>query len=322
MGATVDATVGATVEATRARRPKAVRPRPELGPEADVLDRYIADLTGTATATAQEQKELARRARNTRLSHEEREAARDALVAANLRFAFSIAKQYQHRGLPLEDLVGEANAGLVRAVDKYDPDVGVNFISYAVWWIRQAIAAALANTGHAVRLPTNRVHEHARVGRARETLRQTLGREPTDAELAHVAGLTAEMVRSLRNLTLVAESLDEPLRSNGRGREGRTLGETLDALAVQEGADSHDPEQGVEEESRRAALARLLDTLPPRDRKVLVMYFGLEGNRSMTLNEIAEVFGLTRERIRQLRDRAIERLRTEEAEKLMGEWAA
>ena len=304
----------------RGRRPRPVRP--ELGPDADILDRYIADLTAAPTATAQEQKDLARRARDTRLSVEEREEARGALVAANLRFAFAIAKQYQHRGLPLEDLVGEANAGLVRAVDKYDPDVGVNFISYAVWWIRQAIAAAIAQTGHAVRLPTNRAHEHTRVARARETLRQALGREPTDAELSHVSGLTTEMVRSLRSLSLVAESLDEPAGRDSRGREGRTLGETLDLLALQEGGDTHDPEQGVAEESRRAALARLLDTLPPRDRKVLVMYYGLEGNRSMTLNEIAEAFGLTRERIRQLRDRAFSRLKTEDAEKLMSEWAA
>src|SRR3954462_13709752 len=162
------------------------------GEGAELLDLYIAELSRAPVRSAADQKDLARRYRDTSLPHAERETARAELIRANLRFAFSIAKQYQHRGLNLEDLVSEANAGLVRAADKYDPDVGVNFISYAVWWIRQALSASLARTGHVMRLPANRASHHSRVLRGAEVLRQTFGREGTDEELADLTGLTLD----------------------------------------------------------------------------------------------------------------------------------
>jgi RNA polymerase primary sigma factor len=301
---------------------KGSRPVRELPHDAELLDLYIADLASTPTMSADAQKALARVARDTARPVEEREEARAALVAANLRFAFSIAKRYQHRGIPLEDLVGEANAGLVHAAEKYDPDVGVNFISYAVWWIRQSLSASIARTGHAMRIPTNRASDHTRVLRGAEVLRQTFGREGTDEELAELTGLTLESVRSLRNLSLAAASLDDPIGAGSGRREGRTLAETIDATQGQESSDGLDPERYVEEESRRAVLTRMLDTLGTRDRRVLVMYFGLEGHHAMTLSEIAKELGVTRERVRQLRDRAIERLRTAETERLHDEWAA
>jgi RNA polymerase primary sigma factor len=303
--------------------------RRELGNDAELLDLYIDDLSRTPTISAEEQKKLARIMRDTKRPTADREEARAALVRANLRFAFSIAKRYQHRGVALEDLVGEANAGLLHAAEKYDPDVGVNFISYAVWWIRQSLAASIARTGHVMRLPANRASDHTRVLRGAEVLRQTFGREGTDEELAELTGLTLDTVRSLRNLTLTASSLDEPIGDDRRGG-GRTLGQTVAAAAAAGGAsgggsdgdDLHDPERFIEDESRRAALSRVLDILPPRDRRVIVRYFGLEGNHAATLSEIATELGVTRERVRQLRDRALERLRCGEAERLRGEWAA
>jgi RNA polymerase primary sigma factor len=298
--------------------------RRELGGDVELLDLYIDDLSRTPTLSADEQKRLARVMRDTKRSTPEREEARAALVRANLRFAFSLAKRYQHRGVSLEDLVGEANAGLLHAAEKYDPDVGVNFISYAVWWIRQSLAASIARTGHVMRLPANRASDHSRVLRGAEVLRQTFGREGTDEELADLTGLTLDTVRSLRNLTLTASSLDEPIGDDRRGGGGRTLSQTVPAstAAVGDGDDVHDPERYIEDESRRAALSRVLDVLPARDRRVIVRYFGLEGNHAATLSEIATELGVTRERVRQLRDRALERLRGGEAERLRGEWAA
>src|SRR3954462_15165480 len=180
----------ATTKSRTASKPRPVAIADTTPP--DLLDLYIEELSNEPVATAEAQKALARRMRNTKLSADEREAARDELIRANLRFAFSVAKQYQNRGLPLEDLVGEANGGLCRAADKYDPDVGVNFISYAVWWIRQSLAASLARTGHVMRLPANRASHHSRVLRGAEVLRQTFGREGTDEELADLTGLTLD----------------------------------------------------------------------------------------------------------------------------------
>ena len=267
----------------------------------DLLDLYIEELRGEPVLSAQEQKELAR-AMRAATNDEQREAARSELIRANLRFAFSIAKQYQNRGLPLGDLVSEANAGLVRAADKYDPDVGVNFISYAVWWIRQALHSAVQRQSRTVQVPLNRAADLSRVSRAQEVLRQKLAREPYDDEIAHVANLSWDVTRGLVALLQPPRSLDEPTLA---GEEGRTLAETL---IVDRGEEEELP-GGVESDSRRQAIDRALDVLAPRDRRVLVMYFGLEGNRPMTLQEIARELGVTRERVRQLRDRALKRLR-------------
>ena len=267
----------------------------------DLLDLYIDELRGEPILSAQEQKTLARTMRGA-TNDDQREAARSELIRANLRFAFSIAKQYQNRGVPLGDLVSEANAGLVRAADKYDPDVGVNFISYAVWWIRQALHSAVQRQSRTVQVPLNRAADLSRVSRAQEVLRQKLAREPYDDEIAHVANLSLDVTRGLVALLQPPRSLDEPSLV---GEEGRTLAETL---IVDRGEEEELP-GGVESDSRRQAVARALDVLPPRDRRVLVMYFGLEGNRPMTLQEIARELAVTRERVRQLRDRALKRLR-------------
>jgi RNA polymerase primary sigma factor len=268
----------------------------------DLLDLYIEELRGEPVLTAQQQKELARAMRRT-TSDEAREQARSELIRANLRFAFSVAKQYQNRGVPLGDLVSEANAGLVRAADKYDPDVGVNFISYAVWWIRQALHSAVQRQGRTVQVPLNRAADLSRVSRAQEVLRQKLSREPYEEEIATVADLSLDVTRGLVALLQPTRSLDEPVMA---GDAGRTLGETL---ALDRSEDDDSLPGGIENDSRREAIARALEVLAPRDRRVLMLYFGLEGNRPMTLQEIARELGVTRERVRQLRDRALKRLR-------------
>jgi RNA polymerase primary sigma factor len=261
----------------------------------DLLDLYIEELRGEPVLTATQQKDLARAMRRTTDS-EVREDARSELIRANLRFAFSVAKQYQNRGVPLGDLVSEANAGLVRAADKYDPEVGVNFISYAVWWIRQALHSAVQRQGRTVQVPLNRAADLTRVSRAQEILRQKFGREPYEEEIATVADLSLDVTRGL-------VALLQPTRS---GDAGRTLGETL---VLERGEDEDVLPGGVESDSRREAIARALEVLTPRDRRVLTLYFGLEGSRPMTLQEIARELGVTRERVRQLRDRALKRLR-------------
>lgn len=272
------------------------------GDDRDLLDLYIDELRGEPVLSAQQQKELAREMRRA-TNDEARERARSELIRANLRFAFSVAKQYQNRGVPLGDLVSEANAGLVRAADKYDPDVGVNFISYAVWWIRQALHSAVQRQGRTVQVPLNRAADLARVSRAQEVLRQKLSREPYEDEIATVANLSLDVTRGLVALLQPTRSLDEPAAASDGGR---TLGETL---VLDRGEDEDVLPGGVESDSRREAIARALEVLPPRDRRVLVLYFGLEGNRPMTLQEIARELGVTRERVRQLRDRALKRLR-------------
>ena len=286
----------------------------------DLLDLYIDELGRLPVLKAAEQKALARRMRNRALPASERDAARAELIEANLRFAFSIAKQYQNRGLPLEDLISEANAGLCRAADKYDPDVGVNFISYAVWWIRQALFAAISTKTRSVRLPLNRAGDLSRVLKAQAVLRDQLRREPSAAEVAQLCDLNTDVAESLLGLASVERSLDDPLpRRGGGGDRAQSLG---DVLRLETDGDEGRLPGGLEEESRRAALSQALAHLPPRDRMVLQLYYGLETGEPMTLNQIAQILGVTRERVRQLRERALEALRNADATDVLRDWAA
>ncbi len=286
---------------------------------AELLDLYIAELSRSPVRSAVEQKELARVLRDPKRSVEEQEEARAELIRANLRFAFSIAKQYQHRGVALEDLVSEANAGLVRAADKYDPDVGVNFISYAVWWVRQALSSAITKQGHTVRVPLGRASDVTRIARAQAALRETLGREPNDDEVAQIASLDREIVRSIRAISLPTESFDAPVA----GRRGEASRLTLaDVLAVDQMDEAGGVPTALADESRHAAVERVMSVLSPRERQVLVMYYGLFDNEPMTLKQIGQAFGVSRERIRQLRERALSRLRSEDARSLFQESAA
>jgi RNA polymerase primary sigma factor len=256
--------------------------------------------------TPQEEIALARRVRAG-----DQEAMQE-LAKRNLRFVISVAKKYQNRGLPLSDLIGEGNVGLLTAARKFDPDQGVKFISYAVWWIRQAILAALARQGRTVRVPLNRTADLSRIVRTAELLRQELRREPTPEELSAATGLSLEVVQSLAALNTGEVRLDAPLDPDG----DRALIERFIA------EDLPDTEEKTMERFLSDEVEEALKTLPPRDAKVLRLYFGLEGGREHTLEEIGSMLGVTRERVRQLRDRALKRLREGEVGRALASFAA
>jgi RNA polymerase primary sigma factor len=253
------------------------------GEEQGALDQYLREVSRHTLLTAKQEIELGHRARKGD------EEAVSLLVRANLRFVISVSKKYQNRGVSLIDLIQEGNVGLVTAARKFDPDQGVKFISYAVWWIRQAILSALANQGRPVRVPLNRASD----------LKQELRREPTLEELADAAKLTPETVRNLQTLNAAEIRLDAP------------IGDSADSQLLERfiSEDAAEPEEDVEERLLAEHIERALDTLSPRDARVIRLYFGLEGGHEHTLEEIGNMLGVTRERVRQLRDRALKRLR-------------
>jgi RNA polymerase primary sigma factor len=274
--------------------------------EQSAIDQYLREVSRHELITPEEEIELGYKA----LAGDE--DAVQTLARANLRFVISIAKKYQNRGVALIDLIQEGNVGLITAARKFDPDQGVKFISYAVWWIRQAILAALANQGRAVRVPLNRASDLARIFRERERLKQELGRDPSTEEVAYAAKLTPEIVESLSTLNSSEIRLDAP------------IGETDDSQLVERFivAEASEPEEAVEERMLNEGVTRALSTLSERDAKVIRLYYGLDGNREHTLEEIGNMLGVTRERVRQLRDRALKRLREGEMGTALESFAA
>jgi RNA polymerase primary sigma factor len=272
----------------------------------DILDQYLYEVSKTALLTSQQEIAIAKRVR---AGDDE---AMQELVKRNLRFVISVAKKYQNRGLALTDLIGEGNVGLLTAARKFDPDQGVKFISYAVWWIRQAILASLARQGRTVRVPLNRTADLSRIVRTAENLRQELRREPTPEEIAQSTGLSVDVVQSLAALNTSDVRLDAPLDPEG----DRSLIERF--IADEQG----DPEAQAMDKFLSEEIENALRTLPPRDAKVLRLYFGLDGGREHTLEEIGGMLGVTRERVRQLRDRALKRLREGEVGRALASFAA
>ncbi len=261
--------------------------------EQTALDQYLRDVSRHELITPDKEKELGYKAQKGDLD------AIQELARANLRFVISVAKKYQNRGVSLTDLIQEGNVGLVTAARKFDPDQGVKFISYAVWWIRQAILASLANQGRSVRVPLNRASDLARIFREKERLKQELGRDPTSEELSKATDLTPMLIESLQTLNAAEIRLDAPI---GDSEDSQLV----ERFIIEEAAE---PEQEVESRLLTEMVEVALDTLEARDAKVLRLYFGLEGEREHTLEEIGNILGVTRERIRQLRDRALRRLR-------------
>src|SRR5688572_8728475 len=274
--------------------------------ERDILDQYLHEVSKTPLLTQKEEIALARKVRAG-----EQEAMQE-LVKRNLRFVISVAKKYQNRGMPLTDLIGEGNVGLLTAARKFDPDQGVKFISYAVWWIRQAILAALARHGRTVRVPLNRTADLSRIVRTAEALRQELRREPTPEEIAASVGLSVDVVQSLAALNTAEVRLDAPLDPEG----DRSL---IDRFVADDHADT---EAQAMDRFLSDEVEQALKTLPPRDAKVLRLYFGLDGGREHTLEEIGGMLGVTRERVRQLRDRALKRLREGDVGRALASFAA
>ncbi|MFI5234710.1 MAG: RNA polymerase sigma factor RpoD/SigA [Gemmatimonadales bacterium] len=274
--------------------------------ERDILDQYLHEVSRTPLLTAPQELAIAK------LVRAGDEEAMQELVKRNLRFVISVAKKYQNRGLPLTDLIGEGNVGLLTAARKFDPDQGVKFISYAVWWIRQAILASLARQGRTVRVPLNRTADLSRIVRAAEALRQELRREPTPEEISSAVGLSLEVVQSLASLNTAEVRLDAPIDPDGE----RTL---IDRFVAR---DHGDTEAEVMDRFLVEEVESALRSLQPRDAKVLRLYFGLDGGREHTLEEIGGMLGVTRERVRQLRDRALKRLREGEVGRALASFAA
>jgi RNA polymerase primary sigma factor len=307
-----DLTIAEILALTPPSKPRKPRKRDSaknLGvydPEGDTLDQYLFEVSKTSLLTAQQEVAIARKVR---AGDEE---AMQELAKRNLRFVISVAKKYQNRGMALTDLIGEGNLGLLTAARKFDPDQGVKFISYAVWWIRQSILASLARQGRSVRVPLNRTADLSRLVRSAETLRQDLRREPTPEEIAEATGLALDVVQSLSALNTSDVRLDAPLDPDG----DRALMDRF--LADQQG----DPEEQAMDRFLSEEIEHALRTLPPRDAKVLRLYFGLDGGREHTLEEIGGMLGVTRERVRQLRDRALKRLRDGEAGRALASFAA
>jgi len=274
--------------------------------EQSALDQYLRDVSRHELITPEREKELGA------LAQKGDQEAIQQLARANLRFVISVAKKYQNRGVSLTDLIQEGNVGLVTAARKFDPEQGVKFISYAVWWIRQAILASLANHGRAVRVPLNRASDLARIFREKERLKQEKGREPTTHELAEATHLTPELVESLQTLNAAEIRLDAP------------IGDSEDSQLVERfiTEEAAEPELEVESRLLTETITVALSTLEVRDAKVLRLYFGLEGEREHTLEEIGNMLGVTRERIRQLRDRALRRLREGEKGTALESFAA
>jgi RNA polymerase primary sigma factor len=272
----------------------------------DILDQYLYEVSQTPLLSAQQEIAIARRVR---AGDEE---AMQELAKRNLRFVISVAKKYQNRGMALTDLIGEGNVGLLTAARKFDPDQGVKFISYAVWWIRQAILASLARQGRTVRVPLNRTADLSRIIRTAETLRQELRREPTPEEIAGSTGLSLDVVQSLAALNTADVRLDAPLDPDGE----RSL---IDRFVADEQSDA---EGQAMDKFLSEEIDRALRTLPPRDAKVVRLYFGLDGGREHTLEEIGGMLGVTRERVRQLRDRALKRLKEGDVGRALASFAA
>ncbi|MEY3418129.1 MAG: hypothetical protein RL711_1711 [Bacteroidota bacterium] len=261
--------------------------------ESQSLDKYLQEIGKVDLLTPDEEVDLAKRIR------EGDQLALEKLTKANLRFVVSVAKQYQNQGLSLGDLINEGNLGLIKAAQRFDETRGFKFISYAVWWIRQSILQALAEQSRIVRLPLNRVGSLNKISKTFSELEQKFEREPSPDELAEVLDVsTSEVVDTLK-ISGRHVSMDAPF----------VQGEENSLLDVLENDSEDKPDSGLINDSLRREVQRALSTLTQREADVITLYFGLNGEHSMTLEEIGEKFSLTRERVRQIKEKAIRRLR-------------
>ncbi len=264
--------------------------------ETKSLNSYLQDVSKIDMITAEEEVELAQRIR------EGDKRALDKLTRANLRFVISVAKQYQNQGLSLPDLINEGNVGLVKAAKRFDETRGFKFISYAVWWIRQSILQAIAEQSRIVRLPLNKIGDINKVKKASIHLQQVYERVPTAQEIANELDITVSSVKSSMKNSNRSISMDAPFQ------EGENDNNLYDVISSGE---SPNPDSGLMQESLKTEIDRALDTLSQREADVVKLNFGLSGNPVMTLQEIGDTFDLSRERVRQIREKAIRRLRHE-----------
>ncbi|MGB3780957.1 MAG: sigma-70 family RNA polymerase sigma factor [Tunicatimonas sp.] len=261
--------------------------------ESQSLDKYLQEIGKVDLLTPDEEVDLAKRIRAGD------QLALEKLTKANLRFVVSVAKQYQNQGLTLGDLINEGNLGLIKAAQRFDETRGFKFISYAVWWIRQSILQALAEQSRIVRLPLNRVGSLNKISKTFSELEQKYEREPSPDELADVLEVTTNEVVDTMKISGRHVSMDAPF----------VQGEENSLLDVLENDAEGTPDSSLMNDSLRKEVQRALSTLTQREADVISLYFGLNGEHAMTLEEIGEKFSLTRERVRQIKEKAIRRLR-------------
>jgi RNA polymerase primary sigma factor len=257
------------------------------------LDQYLRDISAFPLITREQEVLLAKR-----IKQHDQEAL-DTLVRSNLRFVVSVAKKYQNQGVSLSDLINEGNLGLIRAAHKFDETKGIKFISYAVWWIRQSILQALAEQSRIVRVPLNRAGTLHRIGKRASTLLQELGRQPTNTEIAHGLDITEDEVAKTMMISQVHLSLDAPLTP---GEDNRLLDYLPDNM-------NPTPDEITFEKALSEAIEESLSSLKERESKILRLYFGLDGEDPMTLEDIGTLLRITRERVRQIKEKALLKLR-------------
>jgi RNA polymerase primary sigma factor len=261
--------------------------------ESQSLDKYLQEIGKVDLLSPEDEIQLAIKIRRGDRS------AFEQLTKANLRFVVSVAKQYQNQGLSLGDLINEGNLGLIKAASRFDETRGFKFISYAVWWIRQSILQALAEQSRIVRLPLNRVGTLNKIGKAFSSLEQEYEREPNSSELANELQMDIDEVAEALKISGRHISMDAPL----------TQGDENRLLDLIENEEHPAPDHLLMSESLKAEIDRILSTLSNREAEVIKFYFGLNKEHSLTLEEIGERFNLTRERVRQIKEKAIRRLR-------------
>ncbi len=261
--------------------------------ESKSLDKYLQDISKIQLITADEEVELAQRIR------QGDQEALDKLTTANLRFVVSVSKQYQNQGLTLPDLINEGNAGLVKAAKRFDETRGFKFISYAVWWIRQAILQALAEQSRIVRLPLNKIGSINKINKAYSFLEQTHERPPSAEEIANNLDLTVSDVKQSMKISGRHISMDAPLKE----------GETSTLYDVVNLNELPRPDNALMKDSLNVEINRALNTLSEKEAEVIRNYYGISNEQPMSLEEIGEAFGLTRERVRQIKEKGIRRLR-------------
>ncbi len=270
--------------------------------ESQSLEKYLQEIGKVDLLTPEDEVDLAKRIK------EGDQIALEKLTKANLRFVVSVAKQYQNQGLSLSDLINEGNLGLIKAAQRFDETRGFKFISYAVWWIRQSILQALAEQSRIVRLPLNKVGSLNKINKAFSALEQEFEREPSSEELAEILEIAKEEVETTLGVAARHVSVDAPFAE----------GEDNSLLDVLENTNAPQTDMELEySQSLRKEIERSLSTLTDRQKDVIKLYFGIGIEHSMSLEDIGEKFGLTRERVRQIKDKAINKLRSTSRSKLL-----
>lgn len=270
--------------------------------EQGALDKYLADIAKEPMISPDEEVELAQRIK------QGDQIALDRLVRANLRFVVSVAKQYQNQGLGLADLINEGNVGLIKAAQRFDETKGFKFISYAVWWIRQAILQAVAEQSRMVRLPLNQVGFLSRVKKTASYLEQLYQRKPTMKEIADELDMPEEKIEAILKINSKEVSMDAPVTND----------DDLTFIDTMVPEDNYDADRKVVSESESAEIRRSLSVLNEKERQIIIYYFGLDSNNhAYTLEEIGYMMDMTRERVRQVKDKALKKLRTRTKKSLL-----